>query len=129
MFNLFIILYGEDPYDHDRRCNEYHREYIDEENLPEHLKYHQDQVEKLIQAKRMVWAVGLVISFNDTESKCVEAFRFNTPLRHRIVLNPEAKRDAKVVAKKKIIANEWLMNFEPAEAVHNEEAQDVEGFL
>lgn len=128
MFNLFIILYGEDPYDHDRRCNEFHREYIEEENLPELIKYHQDQVEKLIQAKRMAWAVGLVISFSDTESKCVEAFRFNTPLRHRIVLNPEAKRDTKSVAKKKLIDN-WLMEFEPVVAVHDVEAQNVEGFL
>lgn len=94
MRKLCLAYYGDDHYNHERSTNEWGRYYLntaeDIEFIP---KRQQEQLFELFRKKRIAWYKILLVTLSP-EADTVETFASEYhPLRHRIVLNEQAKAD------------------------------------
>jgi xylose isomerase len=98
MRKLCLAYYGDDHYNHERSTNEWGRYYLntaeDIEFIP---KRQQEQLFELFRKKRIAWYKILLVTLSpDGDSLETFASEYH-PLRHRIVLNEQAKADMEKV--------------------------------
>jgi hypothetical protein len=88
-----LAYYGDDPYNHDKSLSEWGRYYLKGEDDNAVLERQTQQLEELFRKKRIAWYKVIVLDLTEAgDSFEVVAAKYH-PLRHKIILNEEAKLD------------------------------------